>query len=238
MAVSQAKGQLSTKVPNSVFGETWILQLCHSYLNVTMTKPTNNNLPCVNGPDSNNTTVEEPQAVESLDVTSQRFVMNEEEIVQLEHRMSDDHKKRVCSERSIKSLQGKLEWVKGKLDYSEATRIAASKKHKSEIDHSEAARIAASKKHKGEIGGLKIKEKFAISTASTSSKLVADATKEVIGSKAETIRDLRKTVLELNKQIKDGKTVQAKTEKLRAEFDILSQEKSFWRDEKRRLTRS
>jgi hypothetical protein len=203
-----------------------------------MTKPTNNNLPCVNGPDSNNTTVEEPQAVEPLDVTSQRSVINGEEIVQVEHRISDDQKKRVCSERSIKNLQGKLEWVKGKLDYSEATRIAASKKHKGEIDHSEAARIAASRKHKGEIDGLKIKEKFAIFAASTSSKLVADATKEVIGSKAETIRDLRKTILELNKQIKEGKVSQAKTDKIRVEFDILSQEKSFWRDEKRRLTRS
>jgi hypothetical protein len=82
-------------------------------------------------------------------------------------------------------------------------RIAASKKHKGEIDHSEAARIAASKKHKGEIDGLKIKEKFAIFAASASSKLVADATKEVIGSKAETIRDLRKTILELNKSKKE-----------------------------------
>jgi hypothetical protein len=44
-----------------------------------MTKPTSNNLPCVNGPDSNNMTIEEPQdveSVESLDVTSQRFVSN------------------------------------------------------------------------------------------------------------------------------------------------------------------
>jgi hypothetical protein len=76
----------------------------------------------------------------------------------------------------------------------------------------EATRLAANKKHKGEIDGLKIQEKASLRAASTSSKLVGDASRELIGSKADKIREMRKQISDLSKDVKDSNALQTKVE--------------------------
>jgi hypothetical protein len=71
------------------------------------------------------------------------------------------------------------------------------------FESSEATRLAANKKHKGDTGGLKVKEKVALSATSTSSKLVGDASRDLIGSKADKIREMRKQISDLSKDVKD-----------------------------------
>jgi hypothetical protein len=118
----------------------------------------------------------------------------------------------------VKGLKTKHEHCKAKLEASEATRIAASKKHKSEIE------------------GLKIMEKSALDAASTSSKLVDDTLKEVIGSKADKIREMRRQISDLTKEVKDGKALQVKVGRLKSEVEILTKEKSALFQEKSSLS--
>jgi hypothetical protein len=173
-----------------------------------MTKAYNNNQPCGFQPDSNETTVEEPQEDTVVDLSFQRLVGNEEELVRLELQLTDDRNKKVRADVFVKGLKTKLEVCKAKLEASKASRIAASKKHK------------------GEIEGLKIKEKSALDAASTSSKLVDDATKEVLGSKAEKIREMRKQISDLTTEAKDGRTLRLKFHRLKSDIEILNKEKS------------
>jgi hypothetical protein len=60
-----------------------------------------------------------------------------------------------------------------------------------------------------------MKEKAAIDAASTSSKLVDDATKEVMGSKAEKIREMQKQILDLTREVKARNALQAKVDQLK-----------------------
>jgi hypothetical protein len=185
-----------------------------------MTKPSSNNQPCGDLADYYKTTVEEPQQDTVVDLSFQRLVGNDEELVRLKLELTDDRKKRDRYEVYVKGLVAKFELCKRKLESSEATRIADGKKHK------------------GEISASKIKEKAALDAASTSSKLVDVATKEVIGTKAKKIIDMRKQINDLQKEIKNGKTLQGKADRLKAEVDALVDERAAWKAEKKTLSSS
>jgi hypothetical protein len=77
--------------------------------------------------------------------------------------------KRASADVSMASLKANIQLWRGKFESSEASCLATSKKHKGEID------------------SLKIKEKEGLWAASTSSKLVGNASRELIGSNADKI---------------------------------------------------
>jgi hypothetical protein len=85
---------------------------------------------------------------------------------------------------------------------------------------------------------LKLKETAAVTAASTSSKILDDASEEVIISKSKCIRDLRKQVAEQLKAISNGKALQGKVDRLKAELEAFLKEKSAWTKEKKRVSKS
>ena len=185
-----------------------------------MTKPSNNNPSVGNEPESNDETVEVPADDAVVEVFSYRRLTNEQEIVRLQLQLTDERKNRERNVLYVQRLLEKVDSCKRKLDSSEATRLAAKKKYK------------------GEVSALKIKEKAALDAASTSSKLVDDTTKEVIGTKARTILDMRKQITELLKEVKTGKAFQLKADRWKGEIDALVSEKNAWKDERKSLSTS
>jgi hypothetical protein len=173
-----------------------------------MTTP-NNNIP----PDGNHRkTVDDIDSEPVDDRTghqmSERSTPNEKKTVHLEQLLTIEIKKSALSQiraaaaaKTIKSLKGRLQ-------------------------SSDASHIAAIKRLKGHIAGLKIREKSALEAASTSSKIVDDATKEVIGNKAGCIRDLRKEIVSLQKQIRDGSGLERQVSRLNSDIIALVKEKS------------
>jgi hypothetical protein len=140
--------------------------------------------------------------------------------VDLKQQLTDERKKRVRAERATAGL-------KTKLQTSEVARARL-----------EATRVASCKKLRGEISPLKLKETAAVAAASTSSKNLDDASKEVIVSKSKCIPDLRKQVAEQLNTISNGKALQGKVDRLKAELEALVKEKSAWTKEKKRVSKS
>jgi hypothetical protein len=175
-----------------------------------MVKPSNNNSLGGNQPGTDEDTDEEPQDDGSTNGSSHALsAIN----VNLQQQLTDERKKRVRAERAIAKLKTKLE-------------------------KSEATRVACGIKLRGEISGLKLKETAAVTAASTSSKILGDASKEVISTKSECIRDLRKQISEQLKAISDGKALQGKVDRLKAEVEGFVVEKTLWTKEKKSITKS
>jgi vacuolar-type H+-ATPase subunit H len=121
-----------------------------------------------------------------------------------------------------------------------AAAAAAAKMIKSlqgRLQSCDASHLAAIKRLKGQITGLKIKEKLALEAASTSSKIVDDATKEAIGTKADCIRDTRKAILDLKKQVRDSKGLERQVSRLNSDIVALVKEKSEWKSLHQNLTK-
>jgi hypothetical protein len=73
--------------------------------------------------------------------------------------------------------------------------------------------------------------------ASTSSKIVDDATKEAIGTKAECIRNMKKEILHLKIQVRDSKGLEGKVSWLNSNIVALVKEKSEWKSLHQNLTK-
>jgi hypothetical protein len=127
-----------------------------------MAKPPNNTPSISGSPKTDDDTHEEHQDKVPMNVSFQWLASNQEEIVRLERQITEDRKKWARADVSVSSLKGNIQLWLGKLESSEATRLAANKKRKGEID------------------GLKIEEKAALRAASTSSKLVGDASRDSV----------------------------------------------------------
>jgi hypothetical protein len=97
---------------------------------------------------------------------------------------------------------------------------------------------ASCKKLRCDISALKLKETAATSAASNSSKILGDASEEVISSKSKCIRDLRKQIPEQLKVISNGKALQGKADRLQAEVKGFVVEKSLWMKEKKSVSKS
>jgi hypothetical protein len=181
-----------------------------------MMKPSNNNSPGGNQTETDEDTDEERQDDGWPNGSHPRSAIN----VDLKQQLTEERKKRVRAERAAAEL-------KTKLQTSEVARARL-----------EATRVASCKKLRGEISLLKLKETAAVTAASTSSKILDDASKEVIVSKSKCIRDLRKQVAEQLKTISNGKALQAKVDRLKAELEAFVKEKSAWTKEKKRVSKS
>jgi hypothetical protein len=138
----------------------------------------------------------------------------------LKQQLTDERKKRVRAERAAAGL-------KTKLQTSEVARARL-----------EATSVASCKKLRGEISLLKLKETAAVIAASNSWKILDDASEEVIISKSKCIRDLRKQVAEQLETIANGKALQGKVDRLKAELEAFVKEKSAWTKEKKRVSKS
>jgi hypothetical protein len=78
---------------------------------------------------------------------------------------------------------------------------------------------------------------LALEAASTSSKIVDDATKEAIGTKANCIRDMRKEILHLKKQVRDNKGLERQVSRLNSDIVALVKEKSEWKSLHQNVTK-
>jgi hypothetical protein len=76
-------------------------------------------------------------------------------------------------------MREKMALAEGKADAAQKNV----KKLRVSLKSCSATRVTTSRKLMGEIAGLKNKEKLAINAALTSSKIIDDATKQIIGSK-------------------------------------------------------
>jgi hypothetical protein len=175
-----------------------------------MAKPSNNNPPCAGEPETVEDTVEEPEDRTFFKSSSDGVGTNELETIRLQKELTDERKKRTRAEGRADAAQKNVKKLQILLESSNATRVGACKKLK------------------GEIAGLKIKEKLARDAKLTSSKIVDDARKQIFGSKANCIRDLRKEVSDLQKQVKDTKALEGKVDRLKADILRLVQEKNAW----------
>jgi hypothetical protein len=191
-------------------------RLLTNLLSAAMMKPSNNNSPGGNQTETDEDTDEERQDDGWPNGSHPRSAIN----VDLKQQLTDERKKRVRAERAAAGL-------KTKLQTSEVARARL-----------EATRAASCKKLRGEISLLKLKETAAVTAASTSSKILDDASKEVIVSKSKCIRDLRKQVAEQLKTISNGKALQGKVDRLKAELEAIVKEKSAWTKEKNRVSKS
>jgi RNase P/RNase MRP subunit p29 len=66
---------------------------------------------------------------------------------------------------------------------------------------------------------------------------LSTCTKEFIGTKAECIRDIRKEILDLKKQVKDSKGLEGKVSRLNSNIVTLVKEKSKWKTLHQNLTK-
>jgi hypothetical protein len=192
-------------------------RLLTNLLSAAMMKPSNNNSPGGNQTETDEDTDEERQDDGWPNGSHPRSAIN----VDLKQQLTDERKKRVRAERAAAGL-------KTKLQTSEVARARL-----------EATRVASCKKLRGEISPLKLKETAAVTAASTSSKILDHASKEVISSKSECIRDLRKQIAEQLKMISNGKALQqGKVDRLKAKLEAFVKEKSAWTKEKKRVSKS
>jgi hypothetical protein len=175
-----------------------------------MAKPSNNNPPCAGEPETVEDTVEEPEDRTFFKISSDGVGTNELETIRLQKQFSDERKKTARAEGRADAAQKNV------------------KKLKILLESCNAAGVGACKKLKGEIAGLKIKEKFARDAQLTSSKIVDDARKQIIGSKANCIRDLRKEIFDLKKEVNETKALKGKVDRLKADILHLVQEKNAW----------
>jgi hypothetical protein len=180
--------------------------------NATMTKPRNNNPTVDKSPTSDEDTDEETQDDGLPNGSSDRSGTNEQETVRLLEKLTAERKKRYALKQSVKRLRERIQTCN-------------------------ATRLATAKKLKGQLDGMKIKEQSAVDAASTSSKIVDDATKEAIGTKSERIRDQRKEISDLKKQVNNSKALQEKVDRLKADVNALITEKNAWKKERQALSR-
>ena len=111
------------------------------------------------------------------DGCSDRSGPNKDEIALVKQQWTGEQKQRFRAERHVESF-------KKKLGASEATREDLKRKnHKCE-----ATRLAQRKKLlRADISALELKETSALNVASTSSKILDDATRKVIRNKSESV---------------------------------------------------
>ena len=172
-----------------------------------MTKPSNNITP---GGKTDEETDEEPQ----LGGSSDRWPMNEEEIFRLKHQLTIERQKSARYRTQVTNL-------KQKLATSEATSEATKADLKRKYDTSQANRLAQCKKLKADISVLQLKGTSALNVASTSSKVVDEATKGVIRDKSDFIRKLQRQAVELQGVINNGKVVKENFDLLKVEQKAL-----------------
>ena len=113
---------------------------------------------------------------------------------------------------------------------SEATCDDLKRKHETEL--------AQNKKLRAEVSALKVKEETGTAAAaSTLSRTLDDASKTAIRTKVCLVRDLQKTSAEQRQVIKNGKALEAKAAKLKAEALDLAMEKSEWTKDKKTMSK-
>ena len=189
-----------------------------------MTKPSNNITP---GGKTDEETDEEPQ----LEVSFDRWPLNEEEIFCLKHQLMIERQKSARYRTQVTNL-------KQKLATSEATSEATKADLKRKYDTSQANRLAQCKKLKADISVLQLKGTSALNVASTSSKIVDEATKEVIRDKSDFIRKLQRQAVELQGVINNGKVVKENFDLLKVEQKALKKKVTKLDKENKKLSKS
>jgi hypothetical protein len=179
---------------------------------MAMMKPSDDNSPGGNWTETNEDKDEEPQDDGWPNGSHSRSAIN----VDLQQQSKDEQKKRrVRAERAGAGLKTKLQTSKAAPAHLKATCAVTCKKLR------------------GDISALKLKETAAVTATSSSSKILGDASKEVVSSKSKCIQDLPKQISEQLKVISDGKALQGKADLLQAKVKGLIVEKSLWMKEKK-----
>jgi hypothetical protein len=177
-----------------------------------MAQPPNNNPPVGGSPKMDVGTHEEPEDDVTVLGSPNGLGTNEQKLVRLQVKLTDERKKRLLADARVESAQKKVKRLTDDLQSANANHRAATKKLRADIQ------------------GLKTKEKSVLNAVSTSTKLVD-------GTKADCIRGLRKQISDLLKEVKDGKALRGKVDRLNADVNMLVQEKSAWTKDKQNITR-
>jgi hypothetical protein len=175
-----------------------------------MDKPSENTGPNGNRVISGDDTAEGPAECVSEDKSCDRCETKQQEIVILKKQLSAERRKNKKGIEAVQDTRDKLDVCKGKLESSDATRAAVIKKYKSEI------------------AALRITQKAALQASITSSKQIDAASKQSLATKSDTIRGLRKDILDKARVLKDGAALQSKVSKLNDDFTSLTKEKNDW----------
>jgi hypothetical protein len=173
-----------------------------------MATPSNNTRDVVTSLKPQEGTIEEPEDRMFFNISSDSVGTNKLKTIRLQMQLSDERKRMACPEGRSDAAQKNVQKLKMLLESCNATRVGECLKLK------------------GQIAGLKIKERLAKGAKLTSSKIVDHAKKQIIGSNASCIRDMRKEIYDLQKQVKETKALQGKVNRLKADIFRLVQEKN------------
>jgi hypothetical protein len=154
--------------------------------------------------------IEEPEDRRFFKISSDGVGTKKLETIRLQKQLTDERKKTARAEGRTDEAQKNVQKLKILLESCNATRVGECMKLK------------------GKIAELKIKERLAKGAKLTSFKIVDDVKKQIIGSNANCIQELRKEIYDLQKQVKETKALEGKVDRLKADILRLVQEKNTW----------